>query len=651
MPDVCLYLWDFCVAFSIFGSGRVVLRLLGFRDRTPWVVSGVFGVSLWIAVGGVLNLLHLLRLVVFFSMTAIGVVLFLFELALRLRSKSFRETGSARSFPLHAKILLSAATVMIGVMMAGGMRPLVWNVDDLQGYIPLGMKALQAHSVQPDPFCERRIQAGVGGANFLDTMMFAEGDVRAMPFIDSTFGLFVYALGLWAVARRWKVSPTATALALFCLPFATLIKVNLTIVYLSAAGMYAALLLMSDLATDKMLRPGRVAALGIIVGALCTTKSPNIVFIVIFLAVMVLLLKLFDPGTTLLVPVCVSVLIAVAVVVPWSASNKINSGTYLYPLLGKGVHVTAYHLIPSPSELGSMRQLALLLAPSVLALALVLVVGWNLSREWSRPTRAGLLAYLIAALLGVPIIIYGLGGDGGDRYTAPFLMPALLLGILVVCDTHHVTERAWQFCGVAAFVLIGFYVTQFLGERLMWYRDITMLAYEAVGLQPPILNPYLFRVDRSGFEKDRSLGASIQATMAPGATAIEDMEHGYVFDFSRNRILIQDHAGMASPAPGMPLTGSPQAMQDFLVSQGIEYIIFDKKLYCGRADLTEFLQNERLNLGWRYLLHNPEIPHIFFPWAHAEESVSCDVRSQMKDIIDQSPQVYNDGRIIVAHIR
>jgi hypothetical protein len=648
MSDGRLYLWELAVALGIFGSGIAGLRLLGFKRPLPLALSGTFGVSLWIALGGVLNLLHLWRPGVFYAMAGVGTLL---TVGFALEGFRLRAVEDERpKFGVAAKAVLAVAVLGIGTMMAGGVKQTEWNIDDLQGYIGLGVKAMQNHSIQPDPFCERRVQAGVGGANFLDSLMFAAGDLRAMPFIDSTLGLMLYALGLWTLARRWRVPALGTAFALVCLPFATLFKVNLTIIYLSAAGFFAVLILLTD-CTERF-RAGRVVALGMIVGALCTTKSPNIVFVVAYLGIFVLLYKFARGAGGVVLPVALSLLLALAVFVPYSIANKANAGTYQYPLLGHGIHVSAYHLVPDPSKVGIPAQLVVVIAPSVLLLALSLLVVWKLSSLWGAAERAAVLAYLAASLLAVPVVAYGLGGEGADRYTAPFLMPALLLCLLIVCGTTgaSVGVRVWRGVGVATLLASGAYTVCFLGLHLLWYRDIKMLAYEAIGKPPPQSNHYFSYRDRAAFQRSLDDGARIQSVIPVGATAIEDGEQNYIFDFHRNRIYIQDDTGLASPAPGLPLSGSAEDVRRFLVAQGVHYVIYALYLDCHTSQWDDLLAHRRPQLGWAYFLQNETAAHNYAPWSGVEAATSCHAREQMSEIMRHSPHLYDDGLMAVARI-
>jgi hypothetical protein len=607
-------------------------------------------------------------------MTGIGVALALIELLLARRGRSAAndQTSPQPPLTLPAKLLAAVAILIIGTMMLGAMRPRIWCFDDLQGYIALGVKAAQTHSIQPDPFCERRVQAGVGGGNFLNTLMYATGDIRTMDFLDSTFGLGLYALGLWAIGRLWKVPPVGIALALLCLPFAPLIKINLTIIYLSAAGFFAALLLLADLPPDKRFSTGRIIALGIILGALLTTKTPNVIFVVPFLFFVVVLHRLFRSRYQVLLPIILSLLVAVATFIPWSIANKTNAGTYLYPLLGLGIHISAYHFILTPGQIGTWQQLVLLIAPNLTFLALSLLVTWKLTRSWEPAPRAAAVSYIAAVFLALPVTILGLGGEGADRYTAPLVMPAYLLTLLIVLGSFAGKSRSgldattnavsvfWRNVGVVTMLATGLYTVAFVGSRLVWYVASKDLVYEALGKTPPHTLHIVFPLDRAQMLQNIDYGAKIQQALPPGASALAIMRNSYIFDFRRNTIDIADFPGMASPPPGLPLTADPDTQRRFLIDRGIDYIVYDtgSTLSCkyntvlklGLADWPNFVRDERQHFSFHYLLTHEKFTHMYGPWDIVEFHVSCHERDVWLHIVDASPQVYNDGQVIVARI-
>ena len=547
-------------------------------------------------------------------------------------------------------MLLVGAAVFIGVLALGGAHQSFWCIDDLEGYMAMARKALQTHSIQPDFFCERRVQAGVGGGNFLDSWMLAGGDLRAMPFIDSSLGLVLYALSVWSLGRRWKVPLTGIGVVLFCLPLATLMKVNLTIIYLSAAAFLVVMYLLAE-AFDKEDRSfARFVVIGIIVGAACTTKTTNVTLVVPLLLGSALLCKLFNSRTKVWSPLVIIFLTAGLVAAPYVIQNKRTAGTYLYPLFGLGIHVSAYHLIPVPSRLGIPEQLLVLLLPTILMLALLLICLWKLTLDWSPGSRATLLAYMGSAIAAISVSTYGLGGSGADRYTAPFAMPALLMTALVTFRVAEGRQVLWRKAAVVSLAISAVYVVLFVGFKLRWYDDTRNLGYEAIGMTPPGSNFYMKFVPKTALSDGLAYGSRIQSVLPEGATAIADMASSYIFDFGRNRIYIQDMAGMASPQPGMPLTEGPDGVRRFLLDQGISYVIFDKRTKCPPLHWDDFLKDQHEHFPRGAFLKSPLLAHHYETWSHVEGETACHERSIVYEIAERGQVVYDDGRVTVSRI-
>ncbi len=658
MNDLPLYLWDISVAIGIFGYGMLGTRLFGLK-RCSLAVAGVVGISLWIALGGVLNLLHLLRPAVFFTLAATGFVFLVVDL--QLRRKDAPVLADRTPFSLPAKLAVATAALLVLTLIVGVMRVRHWGHDDLEGYVAIGIKAAQNHALQPEPFSERRLNVGVGAGNFLDALMFATGDMRAMDFIDSGFGFGLYALALWALGRRWKVPPVGIAFVIFCVPLAPLCKINLTIIYLSAAGLLALLLLLTDAPEDEPISPGRIVALGLIVGALLTTKTPNIVFILPMLAAFVLLYRLFHTRRSPLLPLVYALLVAFCTFVPWAIANKPAVGTYLYPVLGLGNHVSAYHLIWPQPKIGSWQQMVLLTVPNLTLLLLCFAIGWNFTRGWAAPVRSAVLAYIAAAIVALPVCMRSLGGQDADRYTAPLVMPVYLLTLLLGLAAFPRLSAFWRSASLFTLLAVGSYLW-FFDVRLMWLFETKIVLYEAFGKLPRHRPFDLHVLTQSDIQREFDYGARIQSSMPPGATALDiSRRRTYHFDFRRNTIFTADIAGMASPPPGLPLDSPAAAQRQYLVSQGIDYLIFERDpgMACeynsifgvGDSDWPNFLKHQRRTFDFHYLFTHEVFAHQYGPWGIPEFLIACHERGIAEQIVDTSPQVYNDGTFVVARLR
>jgi hypothetical protein len=647
LHTLSLYIWELAVAVGIFGWGLAGLQLLRF-NRPPLALAGSFGVALLITLGGWMNLLHLLSPTAMYVLVGTGILLAAYTAFQSSRRGS--EPTPAEPWDLPSKIVVGAALLVLAAMMLGSLRPLVWCTDDLVGYIAFAKKTLDIHSLQSDPFSERRIVSGLGGGIFLDALMLSQGDFRALKFIDECFGLGLYALSLWTIGRLWKTPRWAVGLGLIGIPIATLIQANLTIVFLTSAASLAILIVLFKTSTDEGWSGRGTLVIGIIAGALLTTKSTNIVFLLLFWFLTLVLLMLLKQRARVLKQGAIALLVAILIALPWSIAQRANEGTYLYPMLGKGYHASAYHILPDPSQAGSLTIAAFVAAPDLLMMLGCLLAAWLLTRGWAAWWRASIFGFAAAAALVVPAIALSTGGEGVERYTAPFTMPMVLLLVFLVSQPRRGHDlHPGRFVGIFVLAISGFYVTHFIGYRLQWYRQETHLLYEAVGRLPRVPTPYRKVADSPYFKQEEERDLRGQAVLPMGATALSVVESPYGFDYQRNRIYICDFCGMSGLPPGMPVDQGAQAIREYLLSLGIPYIIFDRRRDDWHRPWEEYTRNPH-GLGVRYMYHNEVDAHLQVLWGLLEVYVNSHVTKQLYDIVNSSPIIYDDGILVVARI-
>ena len=339
MADVRLFLWDISVAVGIFGFGKLGLRLLKIT-RPPLAVTGCFGISLWIALGGFLNLLHLLRPVCLLrpGWHRHG------TRTLRARSStqrsSRRETQRNAPTPTqpprkaarrschphhrHNDARCHAAAHLVFRRHAGLHRP-------------LGVKAAQTHSIQPDPLLRaarpgrRRRPATSSTPSCTPPATSARWTSSTPPSASASTPS---ASG--PLAARWKIPPTRHRLR--PLPAFLSLRSSRSTSPSSISpppAFFAAHSFSSPTSLPTSASaPGRILALGTILGGLLTTKTPNVIFVVPFLFFVVVLHRLFRSRYQVMLPVILSLLVAVATFIPWSIANKTNAGTYLLSSAG-----------------------------------------------------------------------------------------------------------------------------------------------------------------------------------------------------------------------------------------------------------------------------------------------------------------------------
>ena len=650
MHNTVLALWGGAVAASFFGWGAALLRILRYPIKSL-AVCGSLGVATYLTLGGWLNLSQLISRPVIVALVVTGVIL---TLLLRLPSQVCKEFGAAKKeLTPPAAILLSVAILLLVAMALGALKPLSWNPDDLHAYMVFPAKALQNHSLQTDPFSERRIAGGLGGAFFLDAIMLVPNDFRALEFIDGSFGLLLYALSLWSVGRLWKVPGAVVAIGLLAIPIATLMQVNLTLVYLSAAGFLAILIVSGESQCGGKFSIRGATLIGLVAGGLCTTKTSNLVFLIPFTLVAAGL-KVSVERRRIIPSTALCFVIAASVILPWSLAQKRTEGTYLYPLLGKGFHSSAYGLLPAPAAVSSPANTIFIMLPIFLITMGLAVTVWKLTSESPDCGCNPLRAYAVAAAIAVPGVSWGTGGEGADRFTAPFVMPLLLLtAMLLTFPQTSLSLRHFRWFGGVVVALGFFYVAGLLGVHLRWFHQEKRVIYQVANRLPKRDVDFQFRVTPEQLEEERQRDLRVQSKIPLGAKAIEIMQFPYGFDFRRNTVFVCDFCGMAGLPPGMPLNTGYEGLRKYLIENDISYVIFDRRRlgYSASYPWAEFIAHPELRLSPRQLLFHFHLAHTLQPWGRMELSVAFHVGDQMYDLASSSPIVYDDGTVIAARIQ
>ena len=71
-----------------------------------------------------------------------------------------------------------------------------------------------------------------------------------------------------------------------------------------------------------------------------------------------------------------------------------------------------------------------------------------------------------------------------------------------------------------------------------------------------------------------SLHRKMQNLIPAGETLLVATDHPYLVDYRRNKTWSIDVPGTASPAPGMPFFRGAEAVEAYLLANGVHYVLF-----------------------------------------------------------------------------
>ena len=628
-----LLAWELFVSLAILGYGRATLRL--FRLQLPIGVAACTGVAIWLLIGGALNLTQTATKPVLRTLLALGLALFFVTIKSRVPHswQPHRDQWNPKhKFAATLLLLWFAVTLLIHL------GTFAWNrFDDLQAYTAFADKASALGALTPDPFSERRITSGVGGALFLNVTMLAGAGNLAIDYLEGAFGLLTLLALIWQLTRRLALTQTRTLAAFATLAIFTLGRANISSVNLSAALFLALLLLELAPQSSPLLT-------GLLVGAAFTLKSSNIPFCVLFLATTAAFAIYKTRSAKPLVALTKTAFVAAGIALPWAIKHRLDEGTALFPSLGRGFHISAYGFpsiaatVPWPISLAASLPDLL---PPLLAFLL-------LRKRAPQPV----LAFLLAATLAAPLFSVAVGAEDIDRFLLPILN---LCAVLFVCCMPALSRRSGEISGrtlqeaIAAYALLLAWTTGFIALAIQqdFYRDPGDLAL--LFGNRDLLTHYETSRTPAEMAVARATIQRAQQAVPPGANILEEVQEAYAFDWQRNPILFADYPGMAGPPPGLPLDGTPDALRAYLLAHNIHYLILDRTLDRNQyptVDYPGFRTSPQVHPPWPAVFFQREIRG----YQRMEFHIGARAQQLLNGLATPRRTRYNNGQLIVINL-
>jgi hypothetical protein len=125
----------------------------------------------------------------------------------------------------------------------------------------------------------------------------------------------------------------------------------------------------------------------------------------------------------------------------------------------------------------------------------------------------------------------------------------------------------------------------------------------------------------------------IQKLLPRNSRVLLRTSFNFLFDFTGNDYQIADYPGAASPPPGLPNFGTKLAMENYLRSQGVEFVIFQYKGLFEKENFSDRLAND------------------YNRWLKAEAVNTFAFHERMMELSKDRTALYDDGEIFVLKIR
>ncbi len=589
--------WGLLLVVAFAGWGGAVARLLPSHEKIDGGLKAALGLSLTVAAGGVFNLLSMISPAAVLLWVAGGAGWLAVDSLGRKEKERATEapvSGAPRAGPV-AVALLFLVVVLSALLFAGSVDGRVWDGtgyrdfdphDDEQAYLVFPLKMLRLGGLGADPFDARRLNV-LGGQSLLHAFVAVLFPPRTTHLLDAGCGLLLSLWVLRGMTRRSGLSPgwgAVPLLVLLLLPSGAA-RGNTTALLTGLALLVAAYRLVEE---EPFGVPGRLAGaapLGLVVAAATALKTTFLPAVVLFLAFDALLALAAGKGTGRLRGAIGAGLAGLVFLTPWMLSLKSSSGTYLFPLLGRGFQgAIPWERIPGipPEALAPVADRLGLVARSLLPaapLALLSLVAF-FPRRRTAPVAFGLAALLL------PVVLRFAGDPHLDRSLWRYGFPVLGAALAVlVGECLPPAGRRTSPVVVGALAVAAFFVGR---ERALTVGGLREAARDVVSAvsRRPLTDPAL-----------SARYASLLSSVPPAAPVLTRVRYPFLLDPVRHCLLLFSMPGMSSPPPGLPFFEGPEAVARYLGGEGIRYLA-----YGDRGDGSTLLQLGQDDIRYRYPL-------------------------------------------------
>jgi hypothetical protein len=631
--------WGFLLLISFTGWGRLFGKIARVQ-RLPASIACSVGIAVLVFLVGLLNLAHTVYPGVLFALAALGL---LFYAALwNERPENYRWSHWDRwerwnraspSVRNGIRILLIAALVIMAFRAAAMVRISEFDaIDDGPAYLVFPANMLAHHQFAPGPFSDRHVISSVGGSYALQALvLIATSSDANIGMADRVFGLILLFAALWDLGIAFGLELEQIVVLEFLAFLVPQQTANLTYIVLPIGLLLSLLWLVLETPAEETRIAWRYAFLaGAVGGATVALKSTFLPCVGAFCLLPYLALHWRRKKLAYGLPLCAG-LGALLVMSAWMLALKLSAGTYLFPILGRGLDYSSYGIFHSFRIAKTPRTIFKLFVHAIGLFALGALLLWF--RTTSRKTIFS-LTVLVAAALGITAFNLAAGGDSIMRYDFPQFFSAILVcfaALAAVANGSATRSRSRLAMGLAIVSLLG----------CIFYYDLSGI------------NPQLFRQMRWEFSRyDGALQGSlsgrrlvspaiqsqyraIDAALPAGTVALENVADPFLMHEGAQRVFFMDWAGAAGPRPGWPFGQNAAAVAQYLIKNSVQYVAYDRRYgrwldasSCQVLETPQRYSAELYVLFWMSLLSHNQLRHL--------------VRSYRS--------IYDDGQIVVVDL-
>lgn len=613
---------------SLYGFGALVSRLTFPQWSIYPGISILFGLLLFIASSGYIELFHLGSPATFRWIVISGIALALY---VSFSSGVHPNKGNPPwgKLSLDGKKIL--AILLAGLFVFAYCANMMFHDfnrgDDYSSYLLFPMRILAEGFSGGDAFNLRGIEHGLGGGDYINALILSATNLSNLYIAESGLGFLL--LGLLCIDQA-RISGQGFWIAYLAFIAACITAIfsqytNVTPILSGCAIGYGMLII------GQRLPPQFSAKFAMLLGALCgaliVLKGNLLAPALMFLGV-IFLVRIVDKRQTWVLGEVATALASILIVMlPWMLASQTNHGTLFYPLLGKGfTYSGGFALVPATLFWGATQEFMPLYS---LTLASWLIF-WTRSQDIKQIRYSSILCLALVPCT----LILALTPAGMYRYCYVILAtPCLYLLINNLCIFQNKVSK--NILGLSIqHTRYLVYLTILVGAVLMIHqikRVGSHFFHDSIYARYIALNPNdLSDTDMlsTQFESTATRYSRMQNSIPLGRVVLAQVEAPFLLDFSRNQIWVMDYPGSAGPQP-LPYQGVPEDLAVYFRDHHIRYIMHSYQAWLTRRE-SEYYINFELNPA--------------YDWNRVMAKREFLVNNQMLSLSRIYPVIYDDGR-------
>jgi hypothetical protein len=542
-------IWFLAILPACFtGLGLLARRIPGIGSVLPELLPAL-GLSAFVTIGGVLNLMRLALPIPVWLLLVIGFLAFV-RAGWRRRTQPVAIDSGTISLCLLALALaaFTAATQLIPASYN-------WN-DDLQSYFTHPVRMIETGTIYGSPLSSVGA-VSLGGMAFVQCSALICLPLKAVNGSDAVLGLVMCLIPLVGFgARRPKVRPVV-ALAILGVLVIDPFYVNVSALYVGSALMIAALFLANPgLGAGDSFTSANPLATGVIYGALVALKPTFLLFVVLHAVVVLACSALSQRSLKAALTRTVSALAwGFAFLAPWILVHLHHYLSASAPAAHREIVHQAIELtgtLPLANGFTGLGAYTLLVAVlAVIALAVVALGPAN----WKSAPGLGPISAALVVAIAYPVMLFvfprAVGYADADPDAVRYFIP-IALGVFPVAlclASEAVVEGRSRFSsrervGLCLFLgvlgLAGFNSSAAIRLRNA-ARYHTLLPY------PAAHDPVLAKAMEHALAPEKEAQVrELQDKIPAGASVVAWIYTPYFLDYSRNRIFDAELAGISN---------------------------------------------------------------------------------------------------------